>query len=102
MPERCFRQSANMRGVIYDYIKPFRSDFIGDFRQKFLIRLTSLKHLNTLSGHKVLWQLDIDPNDETTAEVVAPRLEGAPLADPHPDKLNLLVDPRPDIRLLHL
>jgi hypothetical protein len=67
-----------VRGILYDYIKPFWSDFISDFRQKLFIRLASLKHLNMLSMNKVLWQLDIDPNDNTKPEVVAPQLKTPP------------------------
>ena len=72
VPERCFSQLANMRGIIDDDVKSFWGDPHSDLSQKLCICLAAFEQLNALSGNEALWQLEIDSSNRTSWEIIAP------------------------------
>jgi hypothetical protein len=47
--------------------------------------------LNALSRSEIPWQLEIDPNDSTLGEIIAPQFERASLVQTQLQKLDLLI-----------
>ena len=83
-----------MRGIIDDDVKSVRGDAHSHLRQELCICLAASEQLDTLSGNEVLWQLEIDSNDGTSREIIAPQFKRASFLNADLKELHIVICPR--------
>ena len=72
VPKGSLRLYADMRGVIYDDVKPIGSRLISDLREKRFVPSVTLEDLNPLFGLKMFRETSINANNRATREIVSP------------------------------
>ena len=91
-----------MRGIIDDDVKSLRGSASSYLRQELCICLTAFEQLNPLSENEALWQLEIDSNDDTSWEIIAPQFKRAAPVDANLQKFNVLLCQTRQNGVIHL